>query len=138
MPPQSRRYIAVLLLTAATASCNSMRPASCPAGQDAAVQDLLYFGTETPSGHVSAQEWADFLAAAVTPRFPDGLTTWQASGQWRSASGTLVQEPSYVVSLVHPPNAASDAAVAEVVDAYKRRFQQEAVLRVRSDVCKGL
>lgn len=136
--PQSIRSIAVILLSAAIASCSSLRPATCLAGQEAAVQELLYFGTQTPAGRVSAEDWAEFLAATVTPRFPEGLTSWQASGQWRSASGGLVQEPSYVVSLVHPPNAASDVAVGEIVDAYKRRFQQEAVLRVRSDVCKGL
>jgi hypothetical protein len=113
-------------------------PASCLPGQEPAVQELLYFGADKPSGQVTAEEWADFLATMVTPHFPAGLTTWQASGQWRSGSSELVREPAYVLSVVHPPNAASESAIGGIVAAYKRRFQQEAVLRLRSDVCMSL
>lgn len=95
-------------------------------------------GADKPAGQVTPQEWADFLADTVTPRFPAGLTTWQASGQWRSETGSLVREPSYVLSLVHPPGEGSEAAIGEIVVAYKRRFEQEAVLRVRSDACMSL
>lgn len=132
------RSIAALLFSAAIVSCSSMTPRSCQPGQRAAVQELLYFGADKPTGHVTAEDWSDYLAGTVTPRFPAGLTTWQASGQWRSASGGLVKEPSYVLSLVHPADAASESAIREIVDAYKSRFQQEAVLRVRSDVCMAL
>jgi len=102
------------------------------------VQELVYFGTQTPTGGVSRDDWADFLATAVTPRFPAGLSTWQATGQWRSVTGELVHEPSYVLSLVHPGEEASDAAVAGIVAEYKHRFAQEAVLRVQSPVCMSL
>jgi hypothetical protein len=132
------RSTAVILLSAAIASCSAIRPKSCLPSQRAAVQELLYFGTEKPSERVTAEDWSDFLAGTVTPRFPEGLTAWQASGQWRSASGGIVQEPSYVLSLVHPANSASEAAIREIVDAYKSRFEQEAVLRVSSDVCMAL
>lgn len=132
------RSTAVILLSAAIASCSLLSPKSCLSGQRAAVQELLYFGAEKSSGQVTAEDWSDFLAGTVTPKFPEGLTAWQASGQWRSASGGIVREPSYVLSLVHPANAASELAIREIVDAYKSRFQQEAVLRVRSNVCMAL
>jgi hypothetical protein len=138
LPPRVCRSIAVILLFATLASCSSMSPRSCLAGQEAAVQELLYFGADKPSGRVTPEDWSGFLAETVTPRFPQGLTAWQASGQWRSASGGIVREPSHVLSLVHPANAASESAIREIVDAYKSRFQQEAVLRVRSDVCMAL
>jgi hypothetical protein len=128
----------VLPCLLATAACRTLPGAPCPSGQQAAVQELVYFGADKPGGQVTAADWAGFLATEVTPRFPAGLTSWQASGQWRSASGALVQEPSYVLSLVHPPQATSDAAVAALVAAYKRRFSQEAVLRVRSTACMAL
>jgi hypothetical protein len=102
------------------------------------VQELLYFGTETPSGHVTPEAWAQFLSETVTPRFPEGLSTWQASGQWRSASGKIIREPSYVLSLVHPEDDRPNEAVQEIIASYKTRFQQEAVLRVTSVVCKSL
>lgn len=110
----------------------------CGTGQAAAVQDLIYFGTDTPSGPVSPQAWAEFLSGTVTPRFPEGLTVWQATGQWRSAAGPVIKESSFVLSLVHAGSGASDLAVREVIESYKASFQQEAVLRVRSSACMSL
>ena len=136
--PRLATRAAIVPLLAALAGCGSIGAANCPVGQDAAVQDLLYFGTESPSGHVGPDDWAGFLAESVSPRFPEGLTAWQASGQWRSAAGELVREPSYVLSLVRPPGAAADSAIRELVAEYKARFRQEAVLRVTSRVCMDL
>lgn len=132
------RPFAVLGALATLAACSTPAPPACPAGQRAAVQDLLYFGTDTPAGRVRPEDWAQFLGETVTPRFPDGLTAWPASGQWRAASGAVVQEPSYVLSLVHPAGEATERAIAELVASYKVRFRQEAVLRVTSAVCISL
>lgn len=131
------RHLAAVPVVATLAACGSLG-GSCPGGQEVAVQELLYFGTEKPGGRVSAEDWAQFLSETVTPRFPEGLTAWQASGQWRSSTGGVVHEPSYVLSLVHPPDAAAEKAVQELVASYKARYQQEAVLRVRSPVCMSL
>jgi hypothetical protein len=87
---------------------------------------------------VSDEDWSGFLRDVVTPRFPAGLTTWQATGQWRSDSGSLTLEDSFVVSLVHPSDGLADADVRAIVAEYKRRFEQEAVLRVRSPGCSSL
>jgi hypothetical protein len=100
------------------------------------VHDVLYFGTGRASDDaVSAEEWSEFLRSAVTPRYPEGLTVWPASGQWRSANGTIAREASYVLSLVHPDNEAAEAGVRALVSEYKSRFQQEAVLRVKGQAC---
>lgn len=115
-----------------------MRGVSCEGDGQLAVQELLYFGTETPSGHVTLEAWTQFLGEIVTPRFPDGLSAWQASGQWRSASGEVIREPSYVLSLVHPDDVAPSKAVQEIITSYKTRFRQEAVLRVKSHTCMSL
>lgn len=129
------RLSPLLLLLSA---CMNLQPPACPAGQDQVVQDLLYFGTDKPTGEVSPADWTKFLDTTVTPRFPEGLTAWQASGQWRSASGEIVQEPSYVLSLVHPESPAADKSINELVEAYKTQFEQEAVLQVRSRACLSL
>jgi len=130
------RFVLAAAFAAAhlVAGCASMAPATCRDGELAA-SDLLYFGTAKPDGAVSAAEWSDFLRDVVTPRFPAGLTAWQASGQWRSARGSIDREASHVLSLVHPDDAASEEAVRAIVAAYKSRFRQEAVLRVTTRGC---
>jgi hypothetical protein len=112
-------------------------PPACAPGEQRSVSEVLYFGTERPSGRVSADDWSAFLRTAVTPRFPDGFTVWPATGQWRNAAGSIVQEPSFVLSVVHPDNADTDRAVRAIAGEYKERFQQESVLRVRSATCSS-
>jgi hypothetical protein len=144
VPPASRprlstlRTLLALPLLATLVACGALHVAPCPSGQQAVVQELLYFGADKPAGRVNAEDWAQFLEEAVTPRFPDGLTAWPASGQWRSASSAIVHEPAYVLSLVHPASASTETAIQELVASYKARFQQEAVLRVRSEACMSL
>lgn len=119
--------------------CASFDGTGCRAGEQVAVSELLYFGTNRPDGGtVSAAEWADFLNTVVTPRFPAGLTVWPAAGQWQSANGAITREASYVLNLLHPADAAADAGVRAVMAAYKQRFAQEAVLRVRTAACMTL
>ena len=79
-----------------------------------------------------------FLRDEVTPRFPQGLTTWTASGHWRSQDGSLTREDSHVLNLVPGGDAATEQAVRELVESYKQRFRQEAVLRVKSHACTSL
>jgi Protein of unknown function (DUF3574) len=137
---QTRCWTSVeaLVLFVSLVGCGAMHPSQCGDDARTAMQELLYFGTDTPSGHVTPEEWTQFLRETVTPRFPEGFSSWQASGQWRSASGEVIREPSYVLSLVHPDDSAPNKAVQEIITFYKTRFQQEAVLRVKTTVCKTL
>ena len=119
-------------------ACATQRAPHCSAGEKPSVSDLIYFGTDTPGGRVSDADWAAFLGEVVTPRFPDGLTTWRASGQWRSADGSLTREDSHVLNLVHAGDAKAEGAIGALIGEYKMRYRQEAVLRVRSDACISL
>ncbi len=95
------------------------------------VADRLFFGRNVPGGGtVSDSAFAAFVDEVVTPRFPAGLTLFRADGQWRGASGRVEREPSMVVEVVHPAGPAAEADLREIADEYKRRFRQEAVLRV--------
>ncbi len=115
--------------------CASVAPPTCSGGQQAAVQDFLYFGTQKPQGAVTSEEWAGFLAETFAQGFPDGFTVWPADGQWRAASGEIFREESYVLSLVHPPSAAAETRIRDFMGVYRTRFEQESVLRVTSPVC---
>lgn len=135
---KTSRWLLALPLSCALAACAGPYPAACPPGQQAAEQEMLYFGTERPGGRVTAVDWERFLAETVTPRFPQGFTTWPASGQWRTASGEIIHEAAWVLSLVHPPGAAAETAIGEIMASYKAQFAQEAVLRARSPACMSL
>jgi uncharacterized protein DUF3574 len=117
-------------------SCASVPPYTiCREGEQKAVMDTLYFGTSMPGGRVTSEDWQKFLAEVITPRFPDGLTAWGAAGQWKDPAGLLQREDSYVLHLVHDDTGRADRSIHEIVTAYKERFQQQAVLRVRSPAC---
>ncbi|HXC07403.1 MAG TPA: DUF3574 domain-containing protein [Steroidobacteraceae bacterium] len=122
-------------LSLALAACVSPQRPSCRPGEQLVVQDTLYFGTMRAGGPVTADDWAKFLNTTVTPRFPQGLTVSQASGQWRGADGAMVRESTYVLTLLHPDGAPGEAAIAEIVASYKSAFQQESVLRSRAATC---
>jgi hypothetical protein len=132
---RSRPSSLLVALAIVLAGCATVSEPPCGPGQESAVSELLYFGTARPGGVVTPEEWAQFLGDTVTPRFPQGLTAWQASGQWKSAQGTIAREASHVLNLVHPDDAASEKAIGEIVAAYKSRFRQESVLRVRGRAC---
>lgn len=119
----------------AVSGCVGLTPPRCDAGEKHAVSDTFYFGTITPSGVVSDEEWLDFLKSAVTPRFPDGFTAWKASGQWKAPDGTILREPSHVLSVLHADDERGNAGAVAVMAEYKSRFRQQAVLRVRSLAC---
>ena len=99
------------------------------------VADRLFFGRSIPGGGlVSDSAWSAFMAEVVTPRFPDGLTVWRADGQWLEAGGVLARESSMVVEVAHPASEAADASLRAIAEEYKRRFRQEAVMRVTTPV----
>src|SRR5262245_9277744 len=78
----------LVALAAVLAGCATAPTPACRPGEHSTVSDLLYFGMAKPTGGVVTQEeWDDFLRVTVTPRFPEGLTAWPASGQWRGADG---------------------------------------------------
>lgn len=95
----------------------------------------LYFGLSKPGGAVTESEWRTFLQQEVTPRFPEGLTVWQADGQWRESNGKIGHERAKVLLLVHEQSSELRPAIAGVIAAYKRSFAQESVLWETAPVC---
>ena len=107
----------------------------CGASSAAQVRTTLYFGLARPKGSVTELEWQIFLRDEVTRRFPDGLTVWNAEGQWRTPAGNLDHEQSKVLLLVHPDTTAARESVLAVIEAYRKRFEQQSVLWENARVC---
>jgi hypothetical protein len=119
------------LLLAALVSVAACAGRSHPAGLRPAHVERLYFGRNiADTATVSDSAWAGFVRDVLTPNFPDGATVWDAAGQWRDPSGKTVREKSFVVELVHFVTPDVEARVVRVMDAYKRRFAQQSVLRL--------
>ena len=71
----------------------------CGVSAAAQLRTTLYFGLARPKGAVTELEWQLFLRDEVTRRFPDGLTVWEAEGQWQTAAGSIDHEQSKVLLL---------------------------------------
>ena len=99
------------------------------------LRTTLYFGLARPKGAVTELEWQIFLRDEVTKRFPDGLTVWEAEGQWRTPAGSIDHEQSKVLLLVHPDTTAARQSVLAVIDAYRKTFEQQSVLWESARVC---
>jgi hypothetical protein len=127
--------LCILSSLLAVGGCATIQEPACRAGEQPAVTESIYFGTNKPGGVVTAEEWTAFVNGAVTPAFPEGLTSWAASGQWRMATGTIERELSHILQLTHDDSPQRNHAIQLIVDKYKHDFQQEAVLRVRSRTC---
>lgn len=98
------------------------------------VLDRIFFGMNTPQGVVTETQWQDFLRDKVTPRFPEGLSVFQAHGQWLGADKTIAHESSRVLELVHDDSSRVHDDIHTVCKEYKEAFQQEAVMVIRSQV----
>src|SRR5687768_11458104 len=114
--------IAAVVLALSLSACASMAPRVEPA----VLSERLFFGLSIPGGGKVSQEELDaFVAEVVEPRFPQGFTMWRAQGHWRGGS-----EETMVLEILHPLDERLARAVGEIADEYRRRFKQEAVLRV--------
>lgn len=91
----------------------------------------LYFGSSRPDGTVVDDvEFAKFVDAEVTKRFPDGLTLLTGYGQFKNSAGTIIKEKSFVLILFYPGNTIdANKKIQEIREAYKAANYQESVLR---------
>jgi len=122
-------------LTTVVAQKARPAPVECGAATAAQVRTTLYFGSARPKGSVSELEWQLFLRDEVTSRFPDGLTVWDAEGQWRAPQGSVEHERTKVLLLVHADTPAAREGVQAVIDRYRKAFDQQSVLWETSRVC---
>ena len=120
--------IAVFVLVACAPSPAEM---PCSDGSERYDEYRLFFGRNIGDAErVSDEDWRASLADTVTPRFPDGLSVFDAAGQWRDSEGAIVRERSKMVLILAEPSSDAVRRLDEIAEEYKRRFSQESVLRV--------
>jgi hypothetical protein len=85
---------------------------------------------------VSNAAWSRFVDREITPRFPEGLTVVDASGQWRDTkTGGVVRELSKIVTIVLTDPDKQQASLDAVIAAYKKKFRQQAVAVILRPAC---
>ena len=130
--------LGVVVLAAAGNCSHAQTPGlSCHGAQQPKQVAELLFGRDIGRRlGVSEGAFAHFVARELTPRFPDGLTITDATGQWRDpAGGVPVREPTKRVEIVLPGNADDQAKLDAVVTAYKRVFRQHSVVIIVRPAC---
>jgi len=92
----------------------------------------LYFGvgsTDLSDGGVAEIRWRAFLDREVTPRFPDGLTVFEAYGQWRGAGDAAPSRlRTKVLVILHEDTPANRAAIDAIRLAWKTATRDQSVL----------
>lgn len=126
-----------LLTAAALAGCASLAPQACTPGQQAMLSAELLFGRKIGDRvGVSETDFRRFVDQEVTPRFPEGLTILDATGQYRDTErGRLVREPSKLVLIAMPDEAGNRSKLAAIAEVYKRSFNQQSVGLILKPAC---
>ena len=106
--------------------------ATRPSAASGWIRSELYFGVGTEGDAASAiseARWQAFLDQEVTPRFPDGLTVFDAYGQWRFRGETSPQrQRSKVLVILHEDTPRRRADIEAIRRAWKQATQHQSVL----------
>lgn len=119
-----------------------MAAPSCLPGEEGFTESRLYFGRsiagQPEPDAVTEADWAAFVAAEITPRFPNGFTVLDGTGHWRGdEGGTTEREYSKVLEVLSPTPERAQAAekLKAIASAYRTRFRQQSVLQSGHTVC---
>ena len=88
----------------------------------------VFCGMSYQDGEVTEEEWLRFCDEHVTVAFPDGYTTFEATGNWKGDADETTRENTRVLLIVAPPDAKDK--VLSLAQKYRELFNQEAVLVV--------
>ena len=125
-----RAPLCTILLLAQMPAASAQLPCAPPQKPMLDVELLL------GRGKASDTRWREFLAREVTPRFPDGLTVYETTGQWRDpVTQKIAREKSRVLRIIVPADAPTQDKIAAVTEAYKKQFRQKSVGIVTRPAC---
>jgi hypothetical protein len=127
-----RRWLACAAWIAGLSGAASAQTLSCTPPQKPVLDVEFLLGR----GKASDAHWRQFLAREVTPRFPDGLTVYEATGQWRDPQRkVVVRERSRVLRIIITADELANDKIAAVAAVYKKQFAQKSVGIVTRPAC---
>lgn len=132
--------IVLVVLLAGCAGGGSTRPVTAamqgdearPAASATWIRSELYFGMDEGEPKVIEARWQAFLDAEVTSRFPDGLTVFDAQGQWLYGGDPApIRQRSKVLVILHEDTTQRRADIEAIRLAWKRATGHQSVLWVQ-------
>ena len=100
------------------------------------VETMLFLGMAKPGGTVSRYEFNQFVETEVVPRWKEGFTILEGNGLWMSEERHVTEwEESRILIRIHGGGAADSAGIESIRDAYRKAFNQDAVLRADHQTC---
>ncbi len=98
------------------------------------VDTKLYFGlgpADQPEQGVSEAEWRAFLDKQVTPRFPNGLSVLNVSGQWQGKNESAPERLRSKMLIIDYPDTQENRDKVEAIRvAWKQKTGDQSVMRV--------
>jgi Protein of unknown function (DUF3574) len=129
------RAAAILLLALAHVSGANAQTLDCRGGQRPTEVAQLLFGRNIGDRFgVSESAWSRFVDGEIVPRFPDGMTVFDATGRYRLGN-RVARERSKIVEIALPGTPEDMARLNEIVEAYKTRFKQKLVGLIVRPAC---
>lgn len=126
--------------TAGAGSSDAVTPGwqPTPWADSVMLQSQIFFSLASADGKgVSEQQWAQFVAETVVPRFPTGFTVIEASGIGRhGVSGTggpvplLMATDTRLLLIVHPNTPDAQSKLGQIKAEYAARFGQSRAFHV--------
>ena len=95
------------------------------------IQFQIFCGTDTNGRDVDGRALALKLAAEY---FPLGHSITEQTGRWQTADGSIVTEPTIVITWITTPSPEADKLIRDCAGAYKQLAFQEAVLVTRQEL----
>ncbi|WP_394829134.1 DUF3574 domain-containing protein [Pendulispora albinea] len=108
---------------------------TAPQGSVPMVSTQLVFGLDRKGTPIPEAQFAGFVDAQITPRFPDGFSVIDVKGQYQMSTGQIIKEPSKMLIVYHNGSRGTSQKLEELRTNYKQQFEQESVLRTDEIIC---
>ena len=119
-----------------TSEKNQVHSSIAETNQTSWMRTELYYGAgRLPTDGKPDERWENYINDVVTPRFPEGLTLLEGTGQWRV---NLDEKPrrnrTRILILVHEATVEKSKLIDEIRDIWIDISGHQSVLRVSQPV----
>lgn len=97
------------------------------------IKTELFFGLSEGNKTISEKEWNAFKVEFLDKKF-SGYTEVNSKGFWTSPSNATVSEHSKLIIYLNKGTKNDSLVIAYVINNYKKKFNQESVLKIETPV----